>query len=242
MANDPTKLFATRADRYPESDESDIAQGAIRTALASIPVFGGPITEVLSLVLAPAVARRRDEWFKELAEALDHVEANVEGFKVEDLAQNEAFISATIQATRIAVGTHQKEKREYLRNTILHVAEGDAPDEEQQQIFLRYLEDFTATHVKLLDFFAHASQILEEKGVRIEGNMTTYRRAVEQCLYPRWRHEFLRQVIVDLRIRGLSAVQDLDDNFFPNSPAVTGYGRAFLNFVLAPIQSDSAEV
>jgi len=35
-------------------------------ALAAIPVIGGTVSEVLSMVLAPSVSRRRDEWFREL--------------------------------------------------------------------------------------------------------------------------------------------------------------------------------
>lgn len=37
----------------------------------SMAVVGGSITEVFSLILAPAVARRRDTWFKELADGLE---------------------------------------------------------------------------------------------------------------------------------------------------------------------------
>ena len=57
-----------------------------RALLAAIPVIGGSITETLSMVLAPAVARRRDEWFKELADALDRLEQKAEGFRVEELS------------------------------------------------------------------------------------------------------------------------------------------------------------
>jgi hypothetical protein len=99
MAEDPIKLFATRAERYPEQTDTDIAQGSARPALAGIPIIGGAVTEVLSMVLAPSVVRRRDQWFKELAHALDEIERKVEGFKVENLQNDESFVSAAIQAT-----------------------------------------------------------------------------------------------------------------------------------------------
>jgi len=136
MTEKPIKLFATRAERYPQPTEADNAQAIARAGIAAIPVIGGTIDEILSLVLAPAVARRRDEWLKELADALDQVEKKVEGFKVEELAKNEAFVSATIQATVIAVGTHQREKREYLRNALLNIAKGITSDDIKQQFFL----------------------------------------------------------------------------------------------------------
>jgi hypothetical protein len=64
MAESPIKLFATRAERYPEPTEADIAHSAARAALSVIPFLGGPASELLSMVLVPAVAKRRDEWLK----------------------------------------------------------------------------------------------------------------------------------------------------------------------------------
>src|SRR5579859_716258 len=92
MTEGPMKLFATRSERYPEPTEADTAVAAARAGIGAIPVIGGSINEILSLVLAPAVARRRDEWFKELADAVEQMEKTVEGFTPENLANNEAFI------------------------------------------------------------------------------------------------------------------------------------------------------
>jgi hypothetical protein len=70
----------------------------------------------------PGEERRREEWFKEPADDPDRLRDTVEGFRVENLAQNEVFGSATIQPTRIAMGTHQQEKREYLRDALRNIA------------------------------------------------------------------------------------------------------------------------
>jgi hypothetical protein len=40
MAEEPIKLFASRADRYPEPDVADNVQGVTRAALAAIPILG----------------------------------------------------------------------------------------------------------------------------------------------------------------------------------------------------------
>ncbi len=154
MAEAPIKLFATRAERYPEPTDADLAQGTARAALAAIPIVGGSITEVMTLVLAPAISRRRDTWLKELADALDELERRVEGFRIENLAQHEAFVSATIQAIRAAISTHQREKLEALRNAVLNVALSKTADEEKQIFFLNLIETFSATHFELLRLFA----------------------------------------------------------------------------------------
>lgn len=51
MAEKPIKLFATRAERYPEPGDADVVQGAARAMLAAIPSVGGPLTEILSMFL-----------------------------------------------------------------------------------------------------------------------------------------------------------------------------------------------
>jgi hypothetical protein len=116
---------------------------------------GGSITEILSLVLAPAVSRRRDAWLKELADALDELERKVDGFRVENLAHHEAFVSATIQAIRAAIGTHQREKLDALRNAVLNVALSKTGDEEKQIFFLNLIETISVTHLEILWLFAN---------------------------------------------------------------------------------------
>jgi hypothetical protein len=153
MAEDPIKLFSTRAEQYPKPTEADVALGAGRAALAAIPFVGGSITELLSLVLAPAVARRRDTWLKELAEGLEEAERKIEGFTVENLTQDEAFVSAVIDATRSAISTHKDEKRDALRNALLNIALHRSTDEDQQQIFLRYIDELTVWHLRILQLF-----------------------------------------------------------------------------------------
>ncbi len=104
MAEDPIKLFATRAERYPRPNEIDATRTALEKAAELVPVFGPATVQVIAQFLVPGVERRREEWFKELADDFDHLNEKVDGFSVQDLAQNEPFISATIQATRIAIG------------------------------------------------------------------------------------------------------------------------------------------
>lgn len=150
MAEDPIKLFATQAERYPEPTDTDFAYGAARAALTAIPIVGGSITEVMSLVLAPAVARRRDTWFKELADGLEEAERKIDGFTVENLIQDEAFVSAVIDATRSAISTHKDEKRDALRNGLLNIALHRSTDKDQQQTFLRYIDELTVWHIRIL--------------------------------------------------------------------------------------------
>jgi hypothetical protein len=235
MAEDPIKLFATRAERYPEPSEADTAQAIARAGIAAIPLVGGSINQLLALVLAPAVARRRDELLKELADALDQMEKKVEGFKVENLAENEAFVSATIQATLIAIGTHKQEKREYLRNALLNIAKGITADEIKQQFFLNAIEAFTPAHIKALNVIWRGGGLKigwDENSIPIM--QRTYGAAIG-ILAPEVKGQtsLIGAVLADLRNRGFSNLGGAD-LAFPQGGTITNLGIEFLNFVLSP--------
>jgi hypothetical protein len=204
VSDDITKVFATRAERYPEPTAADTTLGTSRAVLAAIPIVGGSITEVLSMVLAPAVARRRDAWLKELADALDAVERKVEGFNIEDLANDDAFISAVIEASRSAVSTHRDEKKTALRNALLNIALHRSTDEDQQQIFLRYIDELTVWHIRILELFREPPKYLAAKGLGKNYHMGSASQVLED-IYPELggKRELYDQVASDLGARGL---------------------------------------
>ena len=239
MAEDPIKLFATRAEQYPEPTAADAIQGGARAVLAAIPLIGGTVTEVLSMVLAPSVNRRRDEWFKELADGLDHLKAKVEGFKVENLVGNEMFVSGVIQATRAAAATHLKEKRDYLRNALLNIAIGKGPSEELQQIFINAIERFSTSHMKVLNFLWTGVRDLSDKGLWSAASPYDIRdlgKAI-RTLHPELtgQDSFVRYIMTDLRNCGFTNLGSPEEPFPHGGPdSITNMGIEFLRFVLNP--------
>ncbi len=130
-----------------------------RKGLASIiPFVGGTASELLGLLASP-VARRRDDWLSDLQRRLQDLEGRVEGFRFDDLENNEQFVSATLQAMQAAVKTHQQEKLEALRNAVLNVAAGTAPDEYLESVFLQLVDSFTVYHLRLLALFNTQTQV-----------------------------------------------------------------------------------
>jgi hypothetical protein len=204
LSEKPIELFASRAQRYPEPTQSDVALGATRAALAAIPVVGGSVTELMSFVITPSVARRRDQWLKDLADGLDQLEAKVEGFQIADLQGNESFVSAVIEASKTAIGTHKKEKHEALRNALLNIALRRSPEEDQQQIFLRYIEELTAWHIKFLALFQDPPRLLAAKEIKTNYYIGAGSQVLED-VYPELsdKRELYDQIATDLDARGL---------------------------------------
>lgn len=240
MAEDPIKLFATRAERYPEPTDADVALGAGRAALAAIPFVGGSITEVLSLVLAPAVARRRDTWFKELAGVLEDAERKIDGFSVENLTQNEAFVSAVIEATRSAISTHKDEKRDALRNGLLNIALRRSTDEDRQQTFLRYIDELTVWHIRILVLFQNPPKYLVAKGLGTSYYMGSASQVLED-VYPelRGKRELYDQIAADLNAGGMVAGASFLHGMMTAqgmvSKRTTPLGDEFLAFIADPL-------
>lgn len=147
-----------------EATLEDYRFALIKGTLSALPLVGGALAEVMGLLLITPLAGRRDEFWEDMARRLLYLEGKVEGFKFEDLGNNEQFVSAMIQATQSAAKTHLKEKLEALRNVVLNVALGKAPDSDRQQQFLMLVDRFSETHLAVLKFLSDPSRHFQMLG------------------------------------------------------------------------------
>jgi len=70
-----------------------------------IPVIANAAAEFLGMLLLPPMSKRRDEWLQGLYDSLKSLESKLAGFELEQLAKNETFVSAALQASQAAVRT-----------------------------------------------------------------------------------------------------------------------------------------
>jgi hypothetical protein len=178
MDEDPNQL--------PQRTAGDYVHGIAKAALSAVPIVGSPAAELFALVLAPPLEKRRESWLQELYESLKRLERQESGFKMNDLANNEVFVSTTIQATQIALRTHQVEKRDALRNALLSVIRDKSLDEEKQIFFLALIDLFTVTHLELLRCFADPTTFPAQRRIELRN-----RRAMTD------------PIVLDLNSRGL---------------------------------------
>ncbi len=135
----------------PKAQKTDIALKVGEAVVSAIPVVGGPLATLSELFDGP-VSRRRQLWLEELADVVSELQRRVDELS-KPLDQNEDFITAALQATPIALRTHQKDKIEALRNAVRNAALRQAPDENLQLIFLRFVDEFTPLHLRVLAVF-----------------------------------------------------------------------------------------
>jgi hypothetical protein len=137
---------------------------------------------------------------------LADLEQKIEGATMEALQQNESFISATLQATSIALRTKQEEKLDALRNAVLNVAAGDSPDEDIQSMFLQWVDNLTSWHLRILKFFQDPKKHTMAGQYSMGGPAIVLESAFPHL---RGQREFYDQVVRDLHARGLMAIDSL---------------------------------
>src|SRR5207247_3882656 len=106
---DPDKSYDV-PEEAPEERAGDVVRKLVKAGASGVPVIGGPVAELMDL-LRPSVDRRKDEWFEDIAHELNRVRRRVTDLENRDIYEDEAVVTTGINASTIAVRSHQDEKR-----------------------------------------------------------------------------------------------------------------------------------
>ena len=209
---------------------------AIKAALGVIPYAGAAAAELFTLVIAPPLIKRRDEWIESIAQGLRSLETQIEGFRIENLSKDDAFVTAVMRATQSAICTHQKEKLNALRNAVLNVALHREPDEDVQLLFLSFADALTQWHLRILKYF-------DEHPTAAQSG---YRSGDLLKIYPELdgQEHFYEQIVRDLYTRGLvlsNVTPGTATAFMSYAGKTTNLGKSFLEFITPPLVEASHE-
>ena len=205
-------------DPLPEDlSIEDVGHAAVQAVTSLVP----GLSNALALVLVPPLIQRRNDWLKDLESRLRELENQVRDFHFDDLQHNEQFVSATLQATQVALRAHHTEKLEALRNAVLNVAISRSPSEDLQLIFLNLIDRFTPMHLNILRFCL--DRTIASKGFQGQRDLTD--------LVVRDLHDC--GLIDDTRpfaARNRDPIESLIHYHWP----VSTLGRQFLGFITSP--------
>ena len=107
--------------------------------------------------------KRLDKWMVYVQQAIDELKS--EGITIEELVKDDAFVTALLRTSEVALKNHQAEKLKALRNALLNVALGTQPNENKQQTFLTLIDDLTPDDLKLLAFFDNTEEHMQSMGL-----------------------------------------------------------------------------
>ncbi len=156
----------------PSTKEAgDIAREVGKTIVSAIPTLGGPLQVLFENVFSAPIEKRKQAWLEQLAEVVTELQRRVEGLTTEKLATNETFITVAMQASQMAVRNHQKEKLQALRNAVLNSALPKPPQEDEQMIFLRLIDQLTPWHLRVLGLLNNPVEWMKEAGLLIRAGV-----------------------------------------------------------------------
>ena len=138
-------------DKLPAKNLSDVAHTVVKSGIAGIPFVGAAAAELFNAIVAPPLSVRRDRWLTDLADGLKSLEERVDHLQIENLGSREIFITTVVHASEVAIKNHSVEKLEALKNAVLNAALDTSPADDVISIYLRFVDTFSAPHLRLLD-------------------------------------------------------------------------------------------
>jgi hypothetical protein len=225
----------------PSKGETALAVG--KAALSFIPLAGAPASELLGLIVTPILARRKEDIFESTGRGITALEERFEGFRREQLAENEAFATTATRAVWSALRTHQREKLKALRNIVLNAALPGAPDDDLQLMFLDAIDVLTGWHLRLLDYFNDPKGWIEKKGMSLGRYAMASPSTVLEDAIPELkdRRDFYDRLYIDLGQRGFLPPGTNVLHGMTSTPGLvashtTPLGKQFVRFITAPIE------
>jgi hypothetical protein len=234
-----TDPSANISDTAPKATAADVTHTAIKAAIGSVPGIGSAAAEVFSSIITPPLSKRKDEWIESIVEGLKNLKDQVDDFSIENLKDDEVFITTVSYATQIAIRNHQAEKLNALKNAILNTALRNAPDDDLQLIFLNYIDTSTEWHLRILAFLDSPQGWFEENGrqppnIHMGAKSSVLENAFEEL---RGKRTFYDLIVEDLNVKQLIGTNSLHTMMSGGGimqSVTTGIGAQFLAFISDP--------
>lgn len=224
-----------------KNSSKDYLHATVKGAFAAIPFAGGIVSELFGIAITSPVEKRKENILIMIDERLNQIESKVNGFKIEKLIENEVFLSTTLQASQIALRTHQRDKLASLVNAVTNAAINNI-DENLQQMFLSFIDSFNEWHLRILLFLSDPSLALAEKGLASNHSAGSVG-SILYLYFPelRGRKEFVKQIFNDLYSRGLlntdaGILNTMMTGSGMVAPRTSMLGNEFLKFIKLPEQ------
>lgn len=228
-------------DKLPtKKSAGDVAREVGRAIVSAVPAAGGPLQVAFENIFASPIEKRKEAWLEQLAEVVTEIQERVKDLTPEKLAGNEAFITVAMQASQIAIRNHQQAKLEALRNAVLNSALPNPPQEDEQMIFVRLIDQLTPWHLRVLSLLNNPRLWMERNGVAYPGwGVGGVSTVVEHCLPDlRGQRDTYDQIVRDLQVEGLLGQGQFLHGTMTGGGMVesrtTDRGKRYIKFITAP--------
>jgi len=221
----------------PTKSVGDVIHAAVKSAFS---LKAGPAGDLFALLIPTPFERRWAGWMERCEMRFRHLAARDHELFAR-LRNNEEFISVFIAASQAAVRTHHGQKRVMLASAAVNAANGAGIAVDLQLMFIRFVDELTPGHFRLLDLFAEHEEVM----ARLSG-YEPLRQFVLSVAPPAMSPPEFKLLCNDLQSRVLVRFSEALDDFgglavvnalategsgIGPKVAVTDLGRSFLAFV-----------
>jgi hypothetical protein len=234
-------------DRVPKPEVTEkIVKGVVAGAAIVSAGINAPALAIVGTIvglIGTSAHRRLEDWLEILAVRISHLED-----RLEELFENESFVTTVYTATQIAMRTHQEEKRQALCNAVLNSASESAPDDTLQAIYLNFIDQLTPLHFSLLSLIQNPKEWIDRQGKAWNPSWAT-KSNIEDLLLKTFSNyienkNFYLVLLNDLRSKGLIQMRTssfLDTQTNISDLAMTPLGTGFIKFISEPIPCENAD-
>lgn len=215
--------------------DEKISNVLIATAKGAMSILpgGGLLAEYVGLAQSSISDKRMNEWKQNVEQVLERIPQSMN-----ELAQNEEFYSCVQAATMGAVRAYQEEKRILFANALYHSAVDLNLDTDKKIFFFSLLNDYTLSHIRLLQYFSidHFRPVNKGSGaVTIIGGTEQPIKGIIEAL-PEFKDDTAFVKHIAKRLVSDSLIEDIDfDKPVSKERArgkrITPYGKEFLDFI-----------
>ncbi len=223
----------------PVKSISDDIHALTKGTISCIPAAGGLLAEFFSLVVTPSLDRRRQEWMTQVAQGLTELRNRVDAFSWETLREDEHFIDVLLHASQIALRNHQAEKLVALQNAVCNTALKIDIEEVHQTLFLRYVDELTVLHLKLLHLLNNPREWEEKNGQKFPSRMSGIRQMIYDAIPElTGRNDLSKLLVKDLQSRGIIEDFSLGITTIPREVIMSAHGtdmgNRFIRYISEP--------
>jgi hypothetical protein len=189
---------------------------------------------------AASERRRRAQWHARVMEAVRELELGTPGVTIELLTGDPIFNSTIAEADLIAMQCREEEKLQALLYAIQNCTLPGAPAISVQTFFLRFLNELSTKHLKVLAILNNPREWLRSRSIGEDRfKVGTVNSLLQTCLATSLApSDSSEQIVRSLQSRGLLQRHKVDAVAGRDSllaPRTTAMGRQFLAFIQKPV-------
>ena len=209
------------------------AEDSVVAIVSAIPVIGAIATPFLVSELTRRHSEKRDSWLNDLERRL--VQLQNEGtVNLDSLFNNEKFLELVYFAIQQGQATLNDEKHKLLSNVVINYSQNLSMDDDKKYIFMKYIEEFTPSHIALLKLQSEPKKYYELAQIPWPNLSMGGRSQIISGAFTAWNSEFISLLFEDLKTAGLIQSAPLGGTMSGSGleqPLSTALGREFLVFV-----------